>query len=174
MRLCGRRAFRSFQMNFFSCDPVKFETVTVSFKPTARMPEFQRELRMLVCGREMPLVVVSAFCEDAEVHLDVQNILFNDVVVGTTAFRRIVIMNSGDISQRFRWDPTLSTQSEMRVVPPTGLVRAHSEQVCEFVYTPKMQGTSLDAMFVWNLMTPQPQLSMWRHMLLSGPRRRQF
>ncbi|PWV15722.1 hypothetical protein C3747_28g244 [Trypanosoma cruzi] len=124
----------------FLMRPREVRTVTVSFKPTARMPEFQRELRMLVCGREMPLVVVSAFCEDAEVHLDVQNILFNDVVVGTTAFRRIVIMNSGDISQRFRWDPTLSTQSEMRVVPPTGLVRAHSEQVCEFVYTPKDAG----------------------------------
>ncbi|PBJ80797.1 hypothetical protein BCY84_00999 [Trypanosoma cruzi cruzi] len=124
----------------FLMRPREVRTVTVSFKPTARMPEFQRELRMLVCGREMPLVVVSAFCEDAEVHLDVQNILFNDVVVGTTAFRRIVIMNSGDISQRFRWDPTLSTESEMRIVPPTGLVRAHSEQVCEFVYTPKDAG----------------------------------
>ncbi|RNF21339.1 hydin-like protein [Trypanosoma conorhini] len=125
----------------FLMRPRETRTITVSFRPSARMPEFQRELRMIVCGREMPLAIISASCEDAEVHLDIQNILFDDVVVGATASRRIVIMNSGDFAQRFKWDPTLLPQGEMRVLPSAGSVHAHSEQVCEFVYIPKKPGS---------------------------------
>ncbi|ESL05890.1 hypothetical protein TRSC58_06445 [Trypanosoma rangeli SC58] len=126
----------------FLMRPREIRTITVSFKPTARIPEFQRELRMIVCGREMPLAIISGSCEDAEVHLDIQNILFDDVVVGATASRRIVIMNSGDLSQRFKWDLLLLPQGEMQVIPSAGSVHAHAEQVCEFVYTPKKPGNA--------------------------------
>lgn len=133
----------SFSPNdLFLMRPREVRTITVSFKPTIRMPEFQREVRMLVCGREVPLAIVSGSCEDAEVHLDVQNILFDDVVVGASACRRIVIMNSGDISQRFKWDLLLLGGGEMKINPASGFIRAHAEHTCEIVYTPKKAKTS--------------------------------
>ncbi|ORC90895.1 Hydin [Trypanosoma theileri] len=142
--------------DLFIMRPREVRIITVSFKPTTRMAEFQRELRMLVCGKEMPLAIISSSCEDAEVHLDVQNILFNDVVVGATSSRRVVIMNSGDISQRFKWDLAFAPNSEMKVIPSSGLVRAHTEQTCEFMYSPKKAGSTFRRPVVVEFDNAQP------------------
>lgn len=75
--------------------------VTLHFTPVKRMGEFQREMMMHVCGREFPFALLTGACEDSEIHLNVNTLRFNDVVIGSSATRRLVIMNSGDISQKF-------------------------------------------------------------------------
>ncbi|KAG8344280.1 Hydin [Trypanosoma vivax] len=127
----------------FVMKPGESKTVTAAFKPTARMSEFQHEVRMTVCGREIPFAILSAACEDAEVHLDVHNVLFDSVIVGVVATKRVVIMNSGDLSQRFTWDASATTDGELKVVPSSGVVRAHAEQACEIIFAPSKVGTSI-------------------------------
>ncbi|XP_050340416.1 hydrocephalus-inducing protein homolog [Bactrocera neohumeralis] len=114
---------------------------SVTFKPTHRMGEFQREMKMLVCGRECPFALLTGSCEDSEIHLDTQQLHFADVVVGSSATQRLVIMNSGDISQKFTWG--LRHGGELTVSAPSAFIRAHTEFVCEFTYTPIRADSSL-------------------------------
>ncbi|KAG5473165.1 hypothetical protein CUR178_03084 [Leishmania enriettii] len=116
-------------------------TVVLSFAPKQRMGEFSREVKMLVCGVEMPLVSVSGSCADAEVHLDTSALSFRDVVIGASATRRVCILNSGDISQRFSWVNSLQKlrpQGEWSIFPSSGYIRAHTELNCELRYTPSL------------------------------------
>jgi hydrocephalus-inducing protein len=117
------------------------ETVTVSivFTPTQRMSEFSREVKMLVCGVELPFVSVSGSCVDAEVHLDSAHLDFRDVVIGASASRRVVILNSGDLPQKFSWVESLQQlkpAGEWSITPSAGFVRAHTEVACEVRFTP--------------------------------------
>ncbi|CCD16220.1 unnamed protein product [Trypanosoma congolense IL3000] len=129
--------------NTFTMRPGDIRTVTAVFKPPNRMVEFHREVSMIVCGKVVPFVVFTGACEDAEVHTDVQNVLFNNVMIGTVASRRVVIMNSGDISQRFSWELTPDTSKQIKIAPSGGVIRAHGEQICEFLYSPTSLGNSI-------------------------------
>ncbi|KPA83213.1 hypothetical protein ABB37_02897 [Leptomonas pyrrhocoris] len=119
--------------------PKEIISVSVVFAPTHRMSEFNREMKMLVCGVELPFVSVSGSCADAEVHLDTSHIEFRDVVLGASATRKVVILNSGDVSQKFSWISglqQLKPAGEWSITPSTGFVRAHTEVPCEVRYTP--------------------------------------
>ncbi|KAG5472399.1 hypothetical protein LSCM1_03798 [Leishmania martiniquensis] len=121
--------------------PKESATVVLSFAPKQRMGEFSREVKMLVCGVEVPFVSVSGSCADAEVHLDTPLLLFRDVVVGASATRRVCILNSGDISQRFSWASSLQKlrpSGEWSIFPSSGYIRAHTELSCELRYTPSL------------------------------------
>ncbi|CAC9513840.1 conserved hypothetical protein [Leishmania infantum JPCM5] len=121
--------------------PKESATVVLSFAPTQRMGEFSREVKMLVCGVEVPFLSVSGSCADAEVHLDTSALSFRDVVVGASASRRVSILNSGDISQKFSWLSSLQKlrpQGEWSIFPSSGYVRAHTELSCELRYTPSL------------------------------------
>ncbi|GET90783.1 hypothetical protein, conserved [Leishmania tarentolae] len=121
--------------------PKESSTVTLSFAPTQRMGEFNREVKMLVCGVEVPFLSVSGSCADSEVHLDTSVLTFRDVVIGSSAQRRVAILNSGDISQRFSWMNSLQKlrpQGEWTIFPASGYVRAHTELSCELRYTPSL------------------------------------
>ncbi|CAG9578414.1 conserved hypothetical protein [Leishmania major strain Friedlin] len=121
--------------------PKESTTVVLSFAPTQRMGEFSREVKMLVCGVEVPFLSVSGSCADAEVHLDTSALSFRDVVVGASASRRVSILNSGNISQKFSWLSSLQKlrpQGEWSIFPSSGYVRAHTELSCELRYTPSL------------------------------------
>ncbi|CBZ28858.1 conserved hypothetical protein [Leishmania mexicana MHOM/GT/2001/U1103] len=121
--------------------PKESATLALSFAPTQRMGEFSREVKMLVCGVEMPFFSVSGSCADAEVHLDTSALSFRDVVIGASASRRVSILNSGDISQKFSWLNSLQKlrpQGEWSIFPSSGYVRAHTELSCELRYTPSL------------------------------------
>ncbi|XP_010701203.1 hypothetical protein LPMP_301780 [Leishmania panamensis] len=121
--------------------PKESATVVLSFAPKQRMGGFSREVKMLVCGVEVPFLSLSGSCADAEVHLDTSVLLFRDVVVGASATRRVSILNSGDISQKFSWVSSLQKlrpQGEWSIVPSSGYVRAHTELTCELRYTPSL------------------------------------
>lgn len=125
--------------------PKETVTVIITFAPTHRMSEFNREVKMLVCGVELPFVSVSGSCADAEVHLDTAHLVFRDIVIGASATRKVVILNSGDISQKFSWLNSLQQlkpAGEWTVIPSTGFVRAHAEVACEVRYTPGVQNDS--------------------------------
>ncbi|KAG5498680.1 hypothetical protein JKF63_02967 [Porcisia hertigi] len=120
--------------------PKESITVMLSFTPKQRMGDFNREVNMLVCGVEMPFVSLSGSCADAEVHLDCTALSFGDVVIGASATRRVVILNSGDISQKFSWVnglQKLRPLGEWSIFPSSGFVRAHTELACELRYAPR-------------------------------------
>lgn len=142
------RGISLFPSEEFVMRPDEARTITAVFKPQSRMAEFQREISMVVCGKEMPFALITASCEDAEVHLDVQNVLFNNVVVGAVSTQRVVIMNSGDISQRFSWDAAMKTNRDLKIIPAAGVIRAHAEQACELTYNPTQVGSSIHQTFL--------------------------
>ncbi|CCW61635.1 unnamed protein product [Phytomonas sp. EM1] len=117
--------------------PRETKTVTITFQPLRRMGEFQRKLRMQVCGREALFAVISGACEGSEIHIDTSHLRFDDVVVGSSATRRLIIMNSGDIAQKFTWRGLHRGESELSVHPMSGFLRAHTEVVCLLTYSPQ-------------------------------------
>lgn len=114
--------------------PREVRPVHILFNPQRRMGAFQRELKMLVCDREVPFALVTGACEDSEIHLDNTVLKFTDVVVGSSCARKIVIMNSGEISQKFNWN--FPSAAELTVSPVSGFVRSHTEFICEIIYHP--------------------------------------
>eukprot|EP00796_Vickermania_ingenoplastis_P005935 gene5935-4245_t len=114
--------------------PREVRVLHVLFNPQRRMGAFQREMKMMVCNREVPFALITGACEDSEIHLDNSTLKFSDVVVGSSSIKKIVIMNSGDISQKFAWN--VRPGSQITITPQSGFVRSHTEYICEFKYTP--------------------------------------
>lgn len=120
--------------------PKEVVIISISFTPTQRMGEFNREVKMAVCGKEVPFVSLIGSCEDSEVHLDTAVVSFTDIVVGSSASRRVVILNSGDISQKFSWVECLKNMKppvDLSIIPASGYVRAHAEVACSVIYSPQ-------------------------------------
>lgn len=114
--------------------PREVRVIHLLFNPQRRMGAFQRELKMLVCDREVPFALITGACEDCEIHLDNTVLKFSDVVVGSSSVRKLVIMNSGEISQKFYWN--YPQGAEISVSPVSGFVRSHTEFICEVTYRP--------------------------------------
>ncbi|EPY19798.1 hypothetical protein STCU_09291 [Strigomonas culicis] len=123
--------------------PREVRNITLSFKPPKRMGEFQREVKMLVCGREQPFAMISGACEDAETRLDTNMLVFSDVVMGSSVTRRVMIMNTGDIAQKFSWRHIPST-GELTVNPVSGFIQAHTDLACDFVYRPSSAASAVN------------------------------
>lgn len=122
--------------------PREVRTIHVLFHPQRRMGAFQREMKMLVCDREVPFALITGACEDSEIHLDNSTLKFSDVVAGSSSVKKLIIMNSGDISQKFAWN-TRAAGAEIAVTPSSGFVRSHTEYICEFKYMPSKAETVL-------------------------------
>ncbi|KPI86156.1 hypothetical protein ABL78_4778 [Leptomonas seymouri] len=120
--------------------PKEIVLISIVFAPSHRMSEFSREIKMLVSGIELPFVSVNGSCADAEVHLDTSHLEFRDVVIGASATRKVFILNSGDVPQKFSWMNSLhqfKSGGEWSITPSKGFLRAHTEVVCEVRYSPK-------------------------------------
>lgn len=121
--------------------PKEVRVIHLQYFPQKRMRAFQRELKMMVCDREAPFSLITGACEDSEIHLDIMVLKFSDVVVGSSSSSKIVVMNSGDVSQKFTWNTKAG--SEIQITPSSGFVRSHTEYICEMKYCPIKAGSVL-------------------------------
>lgn len=77
--------------------------ITISFKPTCRVPQFTEEVTLECQGTSQPLLVVTGSCHGLEISLDTEYVPFGAVVLDSSSVRKILMINSGDIGAAFHW-----------------------------------------------------------------------
>ena len=119
--------------------PRETKPIIFSFHPQTRLRQFSGDMKMIVAGQELPFVSVTGSCQGAEVHLDNKQVHFGTVVVGTRVTKKVTIMNTGDIGLEYTWNEK-KLAPDYTIVPATGYIAPHVEQLCELTYHPTEVG----------------------------------
>ncbi|KAM7059176.1 hydrocephalus-inducing protein homolog [Molossus nigricans] len=111
----------------------------VIFAPKKRVPLFSEEVFMESMGLLRPLFLLSGCCQALEVSLDQQHIPFGPVVYQTKATRRILMLNTGDVGARFKWD-VRKFEPHFSISPEEGYITTGMEVSFEVTYHPTEVG----------------------------------
>ncbi|KAM5262598.1 hydrocephalus-inducing protein homolog [Ctenodactylus gundi] len=111
----------------------------VTFAPKKRIPPFSEEVFMECMGLLRPLYLLSGCCQALEVSLDQDHLPFGPVVCQTHASRRILMLNSGDMGARFKWD-VKKLEPHFTISPEEGYITAGMEVSLEVTYHPTEVG----------------------------------
>ena len=79
-------------------------SVNATFSPKSRVPHFSEEVLLECLGVSQPLFVVTGSCHGIEISMDTARVPFGGVIQHSKSFRRILMINSGDIGASFRWE----------------------------------------------------------------------
>ncbi|XP_053973139.1 hydrocephalus-inducing protein-like [Hylaeus volcanicus] len=99
--------------------PNKRIDVTVRFKPTSRMRPFTVKVGLQVSSAIMPLFMVRGSCVGAEFRLNRTHVSFGTIVEGCFAEVKVILMNTGDVGARFKWN-TSKLPGNFRIDPVSG------------------------------------------------------
>ncbi|KAM5296381.1 hydrocephalus-inducing protein homolog isoform 1-T2 [Glossophaga mutica] len=111
----------------------------VIFAPKKRVPPFSEEVFMESMGLLRPLFLLSGCCQALEISLDQQHIPFGPVVFQTKATRRILMLNTGDVGARFKWDAR-KFEPHFSIKPEEGYITTGMEVSFEVTYHPTEVG----------------------------------
>nr|XP_051703218.1 hydrocephalus-inducing protein homolog isoform X2 [Oryctolagus cuniculus] len=111
----------------------------VTFAPKKRVPPFSEEVFMECVGLLRPLFLLSGCCQALEISLDQEHLPFGPVVYQTQATRRILMLNTGDVGARFKWD-VKNFEPHFSISPEEGYITAGSEVSFEVTYHPTEVG----------------------------------
>ncbi|XP_076237948.1 hydrocephalus-inducing protein-like [Calliopsis andreniformis] len=84
--------------------PGKTINVLVRFKPTARMSEFTSKVAFRTSSMILPLFVVRGRCVGPQFRLNRTHLSFGTLVQGCAEEAKLVLMNTGDVGARFKWN----------------------------------------------------------------------
>ncbi|CAH7062215.1 Hydin [Phodopus roborovskii] len=107
----------------------------VTFAPKKRVPPFSEEVFMEWMGLLRPLFLLSGCCQALEISLDQEHLPFGPVVYQTQATRRILMMNTGDVGARFKWD-IKKLKPHFSISPEEGYITSGMEVALEVTYHP--------------------------------------
>ncbi|XP_030099412.1 hydrocephalus-inducing protein isoform X1 [Mus musculus] len=107
----------------------------ITFAPKKRVPPFSEEVFMEWMGLLRPLFLLSGCCQALEISLDQEHLPFGPVVYQTQATRRILIMNTGDVGARFKWD-VKKLKPHFSISPEEGYIISGTEVALEVTYHP--------------------------------------
>ncbi|XP_037371987.1 hydrocephalus-inducing protein homolog isoform X2 [Talpa occidentalis] len=119
--------------------PKQVHKLEVIFAPKKRVPPFTEEVFMECMGLLRPLYLLSGCCQALEISLDQEHIPFGPVVYQTQATRRIVMLNTGDLGARFKWD-VRKFQPHFSISPEEGYITSGMEVSFEVTYHPTKVG----------------------------------
>nr|KAF6318524.1 HYDIN axonemal central pair apparatus protein [Pipistrellus kuhlii] len=119
--------------------PKEVRKLEVIFAPKKRIPLFSEEVLMESMGLLRPLFLLSGCCHALEVSLDQQHIPFGPVVYQTKATRRILLLNTGDVGARFKWD-VRKFEPNFSISPEEGYITTGMEVSLEVTYHPTEVG----------------------------------
>ncbi|KAM6223795.1 hydrocephalus-inducing protein homolog [Rhynchocyon petersi] len=119
--------------------PKEVIKVEVVFAPKKRVPSFSEEVLMECMGILRPLFLLTGCCQALEISLDLEYLSFGPVVYQTQATRRILMMNTGDIGARFKWDAR-KFGPHFTITPEEGYITAGMEVSFEVTYHPTEVG----------------------------------
>ncbi|XP_052022456.1 hydrocephalus-inducing protein homolog [Apodemus sylvaticus] len=111
----------------------------ITFAPKKRVPPFSEEVFMEWMGLLRPLFLLSGCCQALEISLDQEHLPFGPVVYQTQATRRILIMNTGDVGARFKWD-VKKLKPHFSISPEEGYITSGTEVALEVTYHPTEVG----------------------------------
>ncbi|XP_040838338.1 hydrocephalus-inducing protein homolog isoform X1 [Ochotona curzoniae] len=111
----------------------------VTFAPKKRVPPFSEEVFMECMGLLRPLFLLSGCCQALEISLDQEHLPFGPVVYQTQATRRILMLNTGDVGARFKWD-VKNFEPHFSISPEEGYITAGSDVSFEVTYHPTELG----------------------------------
>ncbi|EHB15465.1 Hydrocephalus-inducing protein-like protein, partial [Heterocephalus glaber] len=111
----------------------------VIFAPKKRIPPFSEEVFMECLGLLQPLFLLSGCCQALEISLDQDNLPFGPVVFQTQATRRILMLNTGDMGARFKWD-VKKFEPHFSISPDEGYITTGMEVSFEVTYHPTEVG----------------------------------
>lgn len=107
----------------------------ITFAPKKRVPPFSEEVFMEWMGLLRPLFLLSGCCQALEISLDQEHLPFGPVVYQTQATRRILMMNTGDVGARFKWD-VKKLKPHFSINPEEGYITSGTEIALEVTYHP--------------------------------------
>ena len=92
---------------------------------------------MLECaGLFQPLFVVSGSCQGIEISLDSEAIPFGAVVQKSSSARKLIMVNTGDIGARFKWDHR-RFEPDFSITPTEGYISPGMEVPFEVTFHPQ-------------------------------------
>ncbi|XP_037671838.1 hydrocephalus-inducing protein homolog isoform X3 [Choloepus didactylus] len=113
--------------------------VDIIFAPKKRVPPFSEEVFMECMGLLRPLFLLSGCCQALEISLDQEHLPFGPVVYQTQATRRILMLNTGDVGARFKWDAR-KFEPHFSISPEEGYITSGMEVSFEVTYHPTEVG----------------------------------
>jgi len=114
--------------------------IDVHFSPSHRIAPFKLPLNAQVSfGQEVNLLNVSGTCHAAEIKLSEHSLLFGDVVIGSTAFRKVHLHNFGDMGVKYRFDIPPKLAALFSAEPNDGFVGPHDDVVLQIKFHPTKQ-----------------------------------
>ncbi|XP_057569314.1 hydrocephalus-inducing protein homolog [Hippopotamus amphibius kiboko] len=122
--------------------PKEVRKLEVTFAPKKRVPPFSEEVFMECMGLLRPLFLLSGCCQALEISLDQEHLPFGPVVCQTQASRRILMLNSGDMGARFKWDAR-KFEPHFSISPEEGYITAGMEVSFEVTYHPTEVGKEI-------------------------------
>nr|XP_014334844.1 PREDICTED: hydrocephalus-inducing protein homolog [Bos mutus] len=122
--------------------PKEVQKLEVTFAPLKRVPPFSEEVFMECMGLLRPLFLISGCCQALEISLDQEHLPFGPVVCQTQATRRILMLNTGDVGARFKWD-TKKLEPLFSISPEEGYITAGMEVSFEVTYHPTEVGKEI-------------------------------
>ncbi|XP_077746033.1 hydrocephalus-inducing protein homolog isoform X4 [Canis aureus] len=122
-----------------SLKPKEVCKLEVIFAPKKRIPPFSEEVFMECMGLLRPLFLLSGCCQALEISLDQEHLPFGPVVYQTQATRRILMLNTGDVGARFKWD-VRKFEPHFSIRPEEGYITAGMEVSFEVTYHPTEVG----------------------------------
>ncbi|XP_006878929.1 PREDICTED: hydrocephalus-inducing protein homolog [Elephantulus edwardii] len=125
--------------NNISLKPKEVIKVEVVFAPKKRVPSFSEEVLMECMGLLRPLFLLRGCCQALEISLDQDYVPFGPVVCQTQATRRVLMLNTGDIGTRFKWDVG-KFGPHFSISPEEGYITAGMEVSFEVTYSPTKVG----------------------------------
>ncbi|KAB0347974.1 hypothetical protein FD754_012831 [Muntiacus muntjak] len=122
--------------------PKEVRKLEVTFTPLKRVPPFSEEVFMECMGLLRPLFLISGCCQALEISLDQEHLPFGPVVCQTQATRRILMLNTGDVGARFKWDAR-KLEPPFSISPEEGYITAGMEVSFEVTYHPTEVGKEI-------------------------------
>ncbi|XP_048264436.1 LOW QUALITY PROTEIN: hydrocephalus-inducing protein [Bombus terrestris] len=97
--------------------------VLVTFKSPSRMRSFETKVAFQSSSMILPLFSVRGSCVGAEFRLNRNHIFFGTVVQGCTEESKVILMNTGDLGSRFKWN-TSKLPKDFQIAPMSGYCSA--------------------------------------------------
>ncbi|XP_076763005.1 hydrocephalus-inducing protein [Xylocopa sonorina] len=104
-------------------NPSKRVNVSVTFKPTTRMRPFAAKVALQSSSMILPLFILHGSCVGTQFRLNRTHIPFGTTVQGYAKETKVVLMNTGDLGSRFKWNTSKLTR-DFEISPISGYCSA--------------------------------------------------
>lgn len=105
------------------------------FAPTQRIPNFQKDIFVIIAGCRKKLLTLAGCCQGIEVTLETDTLSFGAVCLGSQLVRKVRLQNRGDIPCKFRWN-TQEFAPDFAVAPSEGVVAPNHHKTLEVTFKP--------------------------------------